>query len=112
MTRVPAQLTFRENLMLILELLFVGMLLLRVVGWFARALLRLHVALIVLALPAGLLVRAGVIEDVGSFSVVSCAWAAVLLTAWAAGTRKREAAAEAPAARRGPGRLDARPAAV
>ena len=95
--------------MLILELLFVGMLLLRVVVRLVRALVRLHVALIVVALPAGLLVRAGVIEDVGAFAVASCTWAAVLLAGWAVRARRRPPADKSPAPRHGQFHPPARP---
>lgn len=70
--------------MMVFELLYLGMLLTRVAKWFMRALVMLHLAMIIVGLPAGLLVRAGMIEDVDVFALVSCGWAAVLLFAWRA----------------------------
>lgn len=74
---------------MVFELLYLGVLLLRVAAWFVRVLVLLHVALVVVALPAGLLVRAGVIRDVDAFAVVICAWAGLLLCAWCAAAAAR-----------------------
>jgi hypothetical protein len=75
--------------MMVFELLYLGMLLVRVAIWFVRVLVMLHVALIAVALPAGLLVRAGMIRDVNAFALVSCVWAALLLCGWTVVTRAR-----------------------
>lgn len=74
---------------MIFELLYLGMLLLHAAIWFVRVLVQLHVAVIVVALPAGLLVKAGVVHDVDAFALVSCAWAVVLLCAWTAAAAAR-----------------------
>ena len=89
--------------MMVFELLYLAMLLVRVAIWFVRVLVMLHVALIVVALPAGLLVRAGVIRDVDAFAAVSCAWAALLLVGWfaAAAARRRRDASRPPGTRGG-----------
>ena len=79
--------------MMVFELLYLAMLLVCVAVWFVRVLVLLHVALIVVAMPAGLLVRAGVIEDVDAFAAVSCAWAVLLLVGWFAVARRRAEAA-------------------
>lgn len=99
---------------MVFELLYLAMLLVRVAVWFVRVLVVLHVALIVVALPAGLLVRAGVIRDVDAFAVVSCAWAGLLLVGWFAAAAARRRRDSSPprtrgGARRAPRRAPARP---
>lgn len=98
---------------MIFELLYLGMLLLHAAIWFVRVLVQLHVAVIVVALPAGLLVKAGVVHDVDAFALVSCAWAVVLLCAWnAAVAAHRRAHAARWASRPEPGRTRGAPARV
>jgi hypothetical protein len=77
--------------MMVFELLYLGMLLVRLGVWFVRVLVMLHLAMIVVALPAGMLVRAGMISDVDAFAIVSCGWAAILLLVWWAVRRRRAA---------------------
>jgi hypothetical protein len=86
--------------MMVFELLYLGMLLVRLALWFVRVLVMLHLAMIVVALPAGILVRTGMIVDVDAFAIVSCGWAAILLLLWWAARRRRRAQN----ARRGYGR--------
>lgn len=86
--------------MMVFELLYLAMLLLRVAIWFVRVLVKLHIALILVAMPAGLLVRAGVVRDVDAFAAVSCAWAGLLLAAWfAAAAARRRGDAQPPRSR-------------
>ena len=97
---------------MVFELLYLAMLLVRVAIWFVRVLVMLHLALILVAMPAGLLVRAGAIQDVDAFAAVSCAWAALLLVGWfaiAAARRPRDAQPTRGRTRGSPRRAPARP---
>lgn len=82
--------------MMVFELIYLGVVLLRVVLWFIRVLLKLHAAMILVALPAGLLVRAGRVDDVQGFAIVSCTWAALLLCLWTARAACRRRTADLP----------------